>query len=449
MMRKKRALRPLWMTTLFYGSLFALCLLFSGFAIYFVAIHSLSAQMDARLKTRSRTLLAGTSDTPLSVIKRRIAEHPWRQPGDDFAYLLVDGSGRLISGNVRLPAIPQEGFSDVDFLGESGKPDRARALAIRRTDRSMLVLVADSGPVERLSSELVWIGAISVLVTIVVGVIAGMAMMASISRRIDATTRTAESIVAGDLKQRMPFDGSGGAFDRQATILNRMLDQIEALMMQLRQISADVAHDLRVPLGLLRGKLLVMSEKEADQVSPEDIEAALLQSERIIALFAAILRISEVESGSRREVFAPVDLRKLISDVATTFAPIAEGQSKTLLMDASDAATIEGDAELIAQAVINLVENALKYTEAGTCITLQVQRRAAQALLTVRDDGPGIALADRDTALRRFGRLDSSRSKAGHGLGLSLVTTIARAHGGELSLGDANPGLMTTLHFPI
>jgi signal transduction histidine kinase len=276
-----------------------------------------------------------------------------------------------------------------------------------------------------------------------------MAMTASISRRIDATTRTAESIVAGDLKQRMPFDGSGGAFDRQALVLNRMLDQIEALMTQLRQISADVAHDLRVPLGLLRGKLLVMSEKEADQLSPEDVEAALLQSERIIALFAAILRISEVESGSRREAFAPVDLHKLIADVATTFAPIAEGQSKTLLMDASDAATIEGDVELIAQAVINLVENALKYTEAGTCITLQVQRRAAHAVLTVRDNGPGIAQADHDTALRRFGRLDGSRSKAGHGLGLSLVTTIARAHGGDLSLGDANPGLVTTLRFPI
>lgn len=448
MTRRERAPRPLWGITLFYGAVFSLCLLFSGVAIYYVAIHSLSAHVDARLKTESRAILAGNGDTPLSEIKRRIAERQWHERGDDLAYLLIDGSGRLISGNVRLP-VPQEGFSNVDFLENSGKTDRGRALAVRRSDRSMLVLVADYAPVEHLNSKLIWIGAISVSMSILIGAIAGMAMTASISRRIDATTRTAESIVAGDLKQRMPFDGSGGAFDRQAMVLNRMLDQIEALMMQLRQISADVAHDLRVPLGLLRGKLLIMSEKEANQVSPEDIEAALLQCDRIIALFTAILRISEVESGSRRDAFAPVDLCKLISDLVTTFAPIAEEQSKTLQLDASDAVTIEGDVELIAQAVINLVENALKYTKAGTCITLQVQQRAAQAVLTVRDNGPGIAPADRDTALRRFGRLDGSRSKAGHGLGLALVTTIARAHGGDLTLGDANPGLITTLRFPI
>jgi signal transduction histidine kinase len=448
MTRNERPPLPLWRTTLFYGAAFALCLLFSGFAIYYVAIRSLSAHVDARLKADSRDILGGNGDMPLSEIERRLAERRWRERGDDLAYVLFDGSGRLISGNVRLSRL-REGFSDVEYTGDSGKPDLGRAFAVRRRDGSMLVLVADDAPVEHLVSALIRIGLLSVSVTIVIGVIAGMAMTASISRRLDATTRTAESIVAGDLKQRMPFDGSGGAFDRQATVLNRMLDQIEALMMQLRQISADVAHDLRVPLGLLRGKLLVMSEQGVGQISAEDIEAAVLQSDRIIALFAAILRISEVESGSRREAFAPVDLRKLIGDVATTFAPIAEGQRKSLLMDESDAATIEGDVELISQAVINLVENALKYTEVGTCITLQVQRRAAHAVLTVRDDGPGIAMADRDTALRRFGRLDGSRSKAGHGLGLSLVTTIARAHGGDLALGDANPGLVTTLRFPI
>jgi signal transduction histidine kinase len=448
MMDKERAPGRLWRTTLFYGVVFSLCFLATSFAIYSVAIHSLSAHMDTRLKADSRAILGGNSDIPLSEIERRLAERPWRQRGDDLAYVLLDGSGRLIRGNVRL-SMPREGFSNVDYVGDSGKPDLGRALAVRRSDGSMLVLVADDAPVEHLGSTLIWIGVISGLVTIVIGAIAGMALTVSISRRIDATTRTAESIVAGDLKQRMPFDGSGGAFDRQATVLNRMLDQIEALMMQLRQISADVAHDLRVPLGLLHGRLLAMSEKETNPVSSEDIAGALLQSERIIALFAAILRISEVESGSHRRAFAPVDLHKLIADLVTTFAPIAENQSKTLQMGASDAVTIEGDGELIAQAVINLVENALKYTEAGICITLRVQRRAAQALLTVSDSGPGIAPEDRDTALRRFGRLDGSRSKAGHGLGLSLVTTIARAHSGDLSLDDANPGLAATLRFPI
>ena len=448
MIRKELVLRPLWRTSLIYGVMFSVCLLFSGFAIYYVAIWSLSAHVDAELKTESRAILAGSSDTPLPEIERRIAERQWHERGNDMAYLLVDGAGRQISGNVKL-AIPHEGFSFVTFTETSGRPDLGRALAVRRGDRSMLILVADYAPVEHLNAKLVWIGVASVSMTILIGVIAGLAMTASISRRIDATTRTAELIVAGDLKQRMPFDGSDGAFDRQATVLNRMLDQIEALMIQLRQISADVAHDLRVPLGLLRGKLRLMSEKEPGHVSADDIEAALLQSERIIALFAAILRISEIESGSRRDAFVPVELYALISDLITTFAPIAKEQSKTLLMEASDTVTIEGDVELIAQAVINLVENALKYTAAGTCIRLRVQQHTTQAIVMVRDDGPGIAPADRETALRRFGRLDGSRSKIGHGLGLSLVETIARAHGGELSLGDASPGLVATLRFPI
>jgi signal transduction histidine kinase len=439
--------RPLWMTTLLYGTLFALGLLLSGVAIYYVAMHSLIADVDARLMTESRAILGDKTDTPLSEIQRRIAERKWHESDDDLAYLLVSGAGRVISGNVRLQ-LPAEGFSDVEFLEQSGKPDHGRALAVRGSDQSLLVLVADYGPVEELNATLVWIGALSLLATVVIGGVAGLAMTASISRRIEATTRTANSIMAGDMKQRMPFDGSGGAFDRQAAVLNRMLDRIEALMDQLRQISADVAHDLRTPLAILRNKLLAMSEEKPGDIATVDVESALSQSEGLIALFAAILRITEVESGSRRDTFAHVDLHTLMAEIASTFAPIAEEQGKTLLLGTSDAVSVEGDRELLAQAVINLLENALKYTDAGTRITLTISNRAASAVLTVRDDGPGIAPQDREIALRRFGRLDESRSKPGHGLGLSLVASIARAHGGDLVLKDALPGLIAEFLIP-
>ncbi|UAK25800.1 sensor histidine kinase [Sphingomonas nostoxanthinifaciens] len=448
MIFRSRTLRPLWVTTLLYGGLFAFGLMLSGVAIYYEAMRSLIGDLDARLTTESRAILSGRPDTSLGEIQRRIAERQWHARDDDLAYLLLSADGRVISGNVRL-RFPPVGFANVDFVEASGKPDHGRALGVRRADGSLLVLVADNDPVEELHAKLLWIGAISLTVTAIIGAIAGLAMTASISRRIEVTTRTARSIMAGDLKQRMPFDGSGGPFDRQAIVFNQMLDRIEALMDQLRQISADVAHDLRTPLAVLRNKLLAMCEAgEQVQIEPRELESAVSQSESLLALFAAILRISEVESGSRREGFARVDLSTLASELAATFAPIAEDQAQTIVLGASEAVSVEGDRELIAQAVINLLENALKYTGPGTTIVLTVISKPGCAVIAVRDDGPGIAPLDRDTALRRFGRLDGSRSKPGHGLGLSLVSSIAKAHGGGLSLGDAGPGLIAELQLP-
>jgi signal transduction histidine kinase len=220
-------------------------------------------------------------------------------------------------------------------------------------------------------------------------------------------------------------------------------------MENLRQVSSDVAHDLRTPLTRLRNRLeQARAESSNTMQYAEAISGAILDTDQILSMFAALLRISQVEAGSRLARFASVDLSGLCDNVFRMYQPVAEDYGHTLTAKVDDAATIRGDAELLTQMLTNLIENAIHHTPTGTAIHLRLRRDADAVCVCVEDNGPGIPADQTDKVLRRFYRLASSRTTAGHGLGLALVAAVVQLHDAKIDLADAQPGLRVEIRFP-
>jgi signal transduction histidine kinase len=272
---------------------------------------------------------------------------------------------------------------------------------------------------------------------------------AYLRKRLGRISATAQAIVAGDLSQRMPLSKRNDEFDRLAATLNAMLDRIAALMESLRQVSNDVAHDLRTPLSRLRTRLEIALSEIGDAQAPRcALQDALERTDELLALFSAILRISEVESQRLKESFERFDLSAEIEELCQSFAaPIEEG-GRSLRWRVEPGLQLRGDCELIAQAVVNLLDNAQKHTPAGTRISVVLARSDERIRLEVADDGPGVPAAERTRITGRFVRLESARSTAGHGLGLNLVAAIALLHEAQLHFDDCRPGLIVVLTLP-
>jgi signal transduction histidine kinase len=266
-------------------------------------------------------------------------------------------------------------------------------------------------------------------------------------RQIIAIAATAQAIIDGDIAVRMPVRGTTDELDRLAATLNRMLDRIGTLMESLRQVSTDVAHDLRTPLTRLRNQLESLTRENDGRASRESIDAAIAEVDAILGTFAAVLRISQIESGARRAGFRRVDLTKIAANVVEAFRPSAEENHQTLTLTADQPAVFDGDSEMITQMIANLVENAIMHAGPGTVVRVLCGKVAGTIQLAVIDNGPGVPVAERERLFDRFHRLESSRSTPGNGLGLALVAAVARLHGADASLHDAEPGLEARIVF--
>jgi signal transduction histidine kinase len=268
-----------------------------------------------------------------------------------------------------------------------------------------------------------------------------------VHRRLAAISGTAEAIIDGDLGRRVPVRGSNDDLDRLAITFNRMLDRIATLMESLKQVSSDIAHDLRTPLTRLRQKL------EAGLAVPGDrahaLEGALVDLDSILDTFAGLLRIAQIESGARRAAFRSSDLSAIGHTVVEAFAPSAEDAQQTLRLEGDASVPVVGDPELLTQMLVNLVENALRHAGPGTDIRVTASRGESAATLAVIDNGPGVPSQDRERLFDRFYRLERSRSTPGSGLGLALVAAVARLHGAEVRLIAAEPGLEARVTFPV
>lgn len=269
-------------------------------------------------------------------------------------------------------------------------------------------------------------------------------------KRVDAIARTAEAIIDGDFGRRMPVRGAGDDLDKLADALNHMLDRINTLMVSLRQVSSDVAHDLRTPLSRLLQRL---ADARLHAGSVADYEAAIdsaaAEAERLLATFSALLRIAQVEGAVPRDGFREVDLSATADTVVDAYRPDAEEAGLVLLSEIVPDLSVQGDAELLTQAVANIVENAWRHTIPGTVITLRLwQDRACNTCLEVADNGPGVQPHDLPRLTNRFFRAQRSRTTAGSGLGLSLVAAVAELHGAAIRFHDATPGLRVQLTFP-
>jgi signal transduction histidine kinase len=282
-----------------------------------------------------------------------------------------------------------------------------------------------------------------------VGLLGGTAMSRKLLRRVELVNRTSERVMAGNLSDRVPLGGSGDEFDQLAANLNRMLDQIERLMTAMREVTDDVAHDLKTPLARLRARLELALIGPADGGGQsEAIRAAIDEADRLLATFNALLGIAEAEAGAGRDRMGLVDLSMVARNAVEFYEPVAEEQGFALKLEAEPGIMIRGDRHLLSQALANLIDNALKYAGGGE-VAIRVLRRHGRAALEVTDRGPGIPEVDRQAVFDRFVRLEPSRSTPGNGLGLSLVRAVARRHDGSAKLVDNRPGLRAVLEFPI
>jgi len=377
------------------------------------------------------------------------------QRSNSALYLITDDALNPIAGN--LTAWPEAhvirpGWINfpVTLPGPNGTHEDATALAsvfMLHGDFRLLV-GRDMRDASAFRSRITRTWAWSALLTLGLGLVGGLVMTRNMLRRVDAVNRTSERIIHGDLTQRVPLAGSGDEFDQLAGNLNAMLDRIERLMLGMRQVTDNIAHDLRTPLSRLRARLEVtLLERPDAKRYAEALTETIAEADRLLGTFNALLSIAEAEAGSRRDSMAEVDLAEIARSVAELYEPVAEEKGLALAVDADPRLPVNGDRHLLSQAIANLVDNAIKYTPAGK-VSISARRRGDTARLEVADSGPGVPKDRREAVFDRFVRLEGSRSTPGNGLGLSLVRAVARLHGGEAWLEDNEPGLRAVVMLP-
>jgi signal transduction histidine kinase len=285
---------------------------------------------------------------------------------------------------------------------------------------------------------------VAVLLSLVLGIVIGRALLA----RMDAVGRTASAILRDDLAQRVPLDGRNDEFDALATRLNAMLDRIQQLVRGLRETTDNVAHDLRRPLARLRNRMeITLLEPRSAEEYRAALQEGIQDADGLIRTFNTLLDIAQAEAGQNRSDRGPVNLNDLAHDLAELYGAAAEEHGLDFELEVVPGLTVSGSRELLARALGNLLENAIKYTPAGGRVRLEACVHDGAAELRVSDTGPGIPEVERAHVLERFVRLDAARSAPGNGLGLSLVRAAAAAHGAQLLLEDAAPGLRVRLRF--
>jgi signal transduction histidine kinase len=391
------------------------------------------------------------------------------RPGANL-YLVTTPTGQAIAGNVGSlsPGVmASTGWSETAYrrLDEQDAADHRALVHVTELSSGFRLLIGrDLEERKRLFGIVAKAAQWSLLVVVVLGIGGGIFVARRVLRRIDAMTGTTQRIMAGDLSGRLPVGRSGDELDRLAENLNAMLERIEALMTGLKEVSDNIAHDLKTPLTRLRNRAeeaLARSGSEAEYRNA--LERTIEESDSLIRTFNALLMIARAESGQARGNMDDFDAADVANGIHELYEPLAEDGGMTLRVKAGSA-PLHGNRELISQALANIVENAIKYGKpipaaqplsadavAGANskeILIEARLDGDQVLLSVSDHGPGIPEADRRHAVERFVRLEASRTQSGSGLGLSLASAVATLHGGELRLGDARPGLVATLAIP-
>ena len=363
-------------------------------------------------------------------------------------YLLQDAKGQKIVGNV--PAMtPVLGPTTLDLLMD-GQMLQVRADGYRLQNGDYLLVGQDTATLRQMNALILRTFAVEIVITLILAALGTAIVSMTVLKRVDTVNRTARAIMAGELSQRVPVRGTQDEFDELAEAMNAMLDRIEDLMRSMRQVSNDIAHDLRTPLTRLRQRLEHATRRDKTVAELHEVLAhAIQQVDSILETFGALLRIAQIEAGAPVAGKTVVDASKLVTAIVEDFSPAAEDRGLQLEADVGKNLKLSGDPELLTQMVVNLVENAIRYCPPGARIRVQANPVGDQVELAVCDTGPGIPPQERENVLRPFYRLESSRTTEGSGLGLSLVAAIAKRHEAKLSLGDNEPGLRVSVLFPM
>jgi len=460
--RNEPGARPRIRLRLLHSSTFQLSLIYLAFFgtsvlillsfIYWSNARFVESQADAVIRADLAALSDIEARNGLPALADDLLQRLSRIPTGDAIYLVIDAAGTPVAGNLdRWPdtTVDEAGWLDFDLASGGNKRHRARCRETPLPGGYRLLVGRDMQDLDALRSSTIrtlWWG---LAMTVVVGLIGGTVLSRNLLRRIESINQTSREIMAGDLSRRIPTHDTGDDFDQLADNLNRMLTQIESLMEGVRRVSDNIAHDLRTPLARLRHKLeLSRSEALARGASAETIEQAIDETDGLLATFTALLRIARIETAARQEAFEEVRLEDLVRDVAELYEPLAEESEQRFDLRLDPGGTVRGDRELLSQALANLLDNAIKYGPRGGNVAIALERGLGETRIAVEDSGPGIPREHRKNVLQRFFRLESSRTSAGNGLGLALVSAVATLHGARIELQDNHPGLRACLVFP-
>jgi signal transduction histidine kinase len=386
--------------------------------------------------------LAGYAQLP-----RILENHLQQRAGTPAAYLLEDPQFQKLAGNIDAMPVRDGAFSIKPIF--DGATRRLSAHFYRMPDGNFLLIGQDSPPLKAMKALVARAFGISAAATLILALVGGGIVSTSVLGRVEAVARTSREIVAGNLSQRVPIRGSDDEFDHLATSVNAMLDRIEDLMRNMRQVSNDIAHDLRTPLTRLRQRLeQARRHNHSVEQMQDTLGASIGQVDSILETFNALLRIAQIEAGQGSDAHAVFDLSETLERIVEDFAPAAEDRGQTLTARFSRGLLVNGDRELIVQMVVNLLENAMRHSPAGAVVGLIAGGGDMEVEISVTDNGPGIPAEEREKVLRPFYRLESSRTTDGSGLGLSLVSAVAKRHNASLTLSNNTPGLRVTVRFP-
>jgi signal transduction histidine kinase len=420
---------------------------------------STAAYMEQQIDDTIRAEITGLAEryqiASLNGLVNSIDERLKRNPFGSTIYLLTNPEYRRISGNLNgWPSVTANSDGWIEFpLEQIGAPNqkhhaRARSFVLESgfhllVGRDMYELRATQALIKRTLIT-------GVLITALLALGGGIMMTHSTVRRIEAINATSRDIMRGDLSQRIPTHGTSDDFDQLAENLNNMLDQIQLLMEGVRHVSDNIAHDLKTPLTRLRNRLesLSIESGQHNEALFEQSQQALAEADAMLSTFNALLRIARIEAGARRAAFSSVDLSAVVNDVVELYEPLAEEKSQKLELHLDTVRPIQGDRDLLFQAMANLLDNAIKYSPSNANIIVTLRGDITGCSIEVRDSGPGIQPQDHERVLQRFVRLESSRSTPGNGLGLSLVAAVAKLHGALIRMEDAAPGNIARLEFP-
>lgn len=438
-----------------FGAIYALLLALSAAALalflWWATAGLLDRQTEAAIAGDARSLADRLATGGLPALIVTIEDRLAQNIDDDAIYLLAGPDMRRVAGNLsHWPQSVTEAGSWYELpIVRGGMKSLASVHRYELPDGFHLLIGRDVQVRAQLrtllTDALLWAAVVVLLMAT-----AGALVVRGLFRRTLANvSATASAIAGGDFAQRVRLTGRGDEFDQVAEVINDMLDRIGRLMDGVRQVSNAIAHDLRTPITRARTRL---EDAALHAKTPDDLRAAIeratMDLDGIVAVFQALLRIAEIEAGSRRSSFARFDLAPLLAEIAELYGLVAEDRGAVLVLEAPDTLPAYGDRAMIQQAIANLIDNAVKFSPEGGVVGLSVIVSTVISI-AVCDQGPGIAHGDRERATDRFYRGESARNTPGSGLGLSLVLAVAQLHGGELRLEDNAPGLRAVLTLPL
>ena len=441
------------------SAIYLLFFAFSTAALLAYVYYNTSGLLERQTEDTIRAEVLGLADQyhergiggVLEVITRRVAD-------GDSVYRLQGPNGETLAGN--LATMPGTKLGDelwFDFPITVGKGANAsqhtvRAYHVELAGEYELLVGRDVQDIRKfgdiIKTALYWALGFSV----VIGLTGGLLMSRNFLRRIDAITAASHGIMAGQLSGRMPVTGTGDEIDRLSGSLNDMLSQIERLMQGMREVSSNVAHDMRSPLTRLRARVEAALRSGQKNEYEEALQSTIAECDSLLKTFNALLSIAQAEAGQSRTDLEFLNVHEILQDVAELYGPLLEEEGGSLTLDVAPNLPVKASRQLLAQVVNNLIDNALKYgaDEKTGKVDLVVRGHVVGGFveISVIDHGPGIAAGDRERVLQRFVRLDNSRTKPGNGLGLSLVASVMTMLGGNLEFKDNNPGLVVVMRLP-